>query len=154
MHVSWPVTSWNARSLPTCTRSTMRTRENTVAINNKVLSIAEIWTPKLPYYFLKCIKRSMKILRHGWNIRNGKNKNSRNKSNKEKKSSNRDFQTYHGHLHTHWWRCVMWYAWNLWVGTFTTARHTLTQEKHVSLGCHHCLLAHNFTQFGGYQWRR
>ena len=27
----------------------------------------------------------MKILRHGWNVRNGKNKNSRNKSNKEKK---------------------------------------------------------------------
>ena len=27
----------------------------------------------------------MKILRHGWNVHNGKNKNSRNKSNKEKK---------------------------------------------------------------------
>ena len=27
----------------------------------------------------------MKILRHGWNIRNGENKNLRNKSNKEKK---------------------------------------------------------------------
>ena len=27
----------------------------------------------------------MKILRHGWNIHNGKNKNSRDKSNKEKK---------------------------------------------------------------------
>ena len=26
----------------------------------------------------------MKILRHGWNVRNGKNKNSRNKSNNEK----------------------------------------------------------------------
>ncbi len=26
----------------------------------------------------------MKILRHGWNVHNGKNKNSRNKSNKEK----------------------------------------------------------------------
>ena len=25
-----------------------------------------------------------------------------------KKSSNRDFQTYHGHLHTHWWHHVMW----------------------------------------------
>ena len=25
----------------------------------------------------------MKILRHGWNIRDGKNKNSRNKSNKD-----------------------------------------------------------------------
>ena len=35
----------------------------------------------------------MKILRHGWNVRNGKNKNSQNKSNKEKKSSNCDFQT-------------------------------------------------------------
>ena len=39
MHVSWPVTSWNTRSLPTCTRSTMRTGENTVAINNKALSM-------------------------------------------------------------------------------------------------------------------
>ena len=29
----------------------------------------------------------MKILRHGWNIHNGKNKNLRNKSNEEKKSS-------------------------------------------------------------------
>ena len=38
-HVSWPVTSWNMRSLPTCTRSTMRTGENTVAINNKALSM-------------------------------------------------------------------------------------------------------------------
>ena len=28
----------------------------------------------------------MKILRHRWNVRNGKNKNSRNKSNKEKKN--------------------------------------------------------------------
>ena len=36
-HISWPVTSWNTRSLPTCTRSTMRTGENTVAINNKAL---------------------------------------------------------------------------------------------------------------------
>ena len=27
----------------------------------------------------------MKILRHGWNVHNGKNKNSQNKSNKEKK---------------------------------------------------------------------
>ena len=26
----------------------------------------------------------MKILRHGWNVHNGKNKNSRNKSNKKK----------------------------------------------------------------------
>ena len=39
MHVSWPVTSWNTRSLSTCTRSTMRTGENTVAINNKALSM-------------------------------------------------------------------------------------------------------------------
>ena len=39
MHVSWPVTSWNTRLLPTCTRSTMRTRANTVAINNKSLSM-------------------------------------------------------------------------------------------------------------------
>ena len=38
-HVSWPVTSWNTCSLPTCTRSTMRTGENTVAINNKALSM-------------------------------------------------------------------------------------------------------------------
>ena len=38
-HISWPVTSWNMRSLPTCTRSTMRTGENTVAINNKALSM-------------------------------------------------------------------------------------------------------------------
>ena len=30
-------------------------------------------------------------------------------------------------------------------------RHALTQEKHASTGCHHCLLAHDFTQFGGYQ---
>ena len=37
----------------------------------------------------------MKILLHGWNVHNGKNKNSRNKSNKEKTSSNCDFQTYH-----------------------------------------------------------
>ena len=29
MHVSWQVMSWNTRSLPTCTRSTMWTRENT-----------------------------------------------------------------------------------------------------------------------------
>ena len=36
------------------------------------------------------------------------------------------------------------------MGTFTTARHALMQEKHASLGCH-CLLAHDFTQFGGYQ---
>ena len=28
----------------------------------------------------------MKILRHRWNVRNGKNKNLRNKSNKEKKN--------------------------------------------------------------------
>ena len=28
----------------------------------------------------------MKILRHGWNVHNGKNKNLRNKSNKEKKN--------------------------------------------------------------------
>ena len=69
-------------------------------------------------------------------------------------SSNRDFQMYHGHLHTHWWHCVTWYSWNLWMGTFTTARHALTQEKHASLGCHHCLLVHDFSQFGGYQWRR
>ena len=34
-----PVTSWNTRSLPTCTRSMMRTGENTVAINNKALSM-------------------------------------------------------------------------------------------------------------------
>ena len=27
MHVSWPVTSWNTRSLPTCTRSAMWTGE-------------------------------------------------------------------------------------------------------------------------------
>ena len=39
MHVSWPSTSWNTRSLPTCTRSTMQTGENTVAINNKALSM-------------------------------------------------------------------------------------------------------------------
>ena len=38
-HVSWPITSWNMRSLPTCTRSTMQTGENTVAINNKALSM-------------------------------------------------------------------------------------------------------------------
>ena len=38
-HVSWPVTSWNTHSLPTCTRSTMWTGENTVAINNKALSM-------------------------------------------------------------------------------------------------------------------
>ena len=37
------------------------------------------------------------------------------------------------------------HAWNLWMGTFTTARHVLTQEKHASLGCHLCLLAHDFT---------
>ena len=36
-HISWPITSWNTRSLPTCTRSTMRTGENTAAINNKAL---------------------------------------------------------------------------------------------------------------------
>ena len=29
---------------------------------------------------------------------------------KKKKSSNRDFQMYHGHLHTHWWCRVTWYA--------------------------------------------
>ena len=29
----------------------------------------------------------MKILRHGWNVRYGNNKNSRNKSNKEKKKN-------------------------------------------------------------------
>ena len=95
-HVSWPVTSWNTRSLPTCTRSTMRTGENTVAINNE----AKIWTPKLLYYFLKCIKSAMKILCHRWNVHYGNNKNLWNKSNKEKKSSNHDFQMYHGH----WWR--------------------------------------------------
>ena len=39
MHVSWPVMSWNTRSFPTCTRSMMRTGENTVAINNKALSM-------------------------------------------------------------------------------------------------------------------
>ena len=33
--------------------------ENTAAINNKALSM-----PKLPYYFLKCIKSAMKMLRH------------------------------------------------------------------------------------------
>ena len=38
-HVSWHVTSWNTCSLPTCTRSTMRTGENTATINNKVLSM-------------------------------------------------------------------------------------------------------------------
>ena len=37
MHVSWQVTSWNTHSLTTCTRSTMRTGENTAAINNKAL---------------------------------------------------------------------------------------------------------------------
>ena len=109
-HVSWHIESvhgshdWNTRSLPTCTRSTMRTGENTVAINNE----AKIWTPKLLYYFLKCIKSAMKILCHRWNIHNGKNKNLRNKSNKEIFSSNRDFQMYHGHLHTHWRRRVTW----------------------------------------------
>ena len=41
------------------------------------------FTSNLPYYFLKCIKSAMKILRHGWNIRNSKNKNLQNKSNKE-----------------------------------------------------------------------
>ena len=141
------------RSLPTCTRAMMQTWENTVAINNSTIDV-KIWTPKLLYYFLKCIKSAMKILCHGWNVRNGKNKNLWNKSNKEKKSPNRDFQTYHGPLHTHWWRRVTWYAWNMWMGTFTTARHALTQEKHASLGCHHCLLAHDFTQFGDYQWSR
>ena len=39
MNVSWPVTSWNTRSLPTCTRSTMQTGENTAAINSKALSV-------------------------------------------------------------------------------------------------------------------
>ena len=34
-HVSWHVTSWNTCSLLTCTRSTMWTRENIAAINNK-----------------------------------------------------------------------------------------------------------------------
>ena len=36
----------------------------------------------------------MKILRHGWNIHNGKTKNSQNKSNKELFFSNRDFRMY------------------------------------------------------------
>ena len=30
-------------------------------------------------------------------------------------------------------------------------RITLTQEKHALTGCHRCLLAHDFAQFGGYQ---
>ena len=37
--VSWQVTSWNLRSLSTCTKSTVRTRENTAAINSKALSM-------------------------------------------------------------------------------------------------------------------
>ena len=109
---------------------------------------------KLPYYFLKGIKSAMKILCCGWNIHYGHNKNLRNKSNKGKKSCNCNFQTYQGHLHTHWWRHIMWYTWNSWLGTFTAARHILTQEKHALTDCHRCLLAHGFAQFGGYQWRR
>ena len=37
--VSWCITSWNMRSLASCTRSTMRTGENTAAINSKALSM-------------------------------------------------------------------------------------------------------------------
>ena len=62
-HISWPVTSWNTHSLPTCTRSTMRSRENTVAINNNTID-AKIWTPKLLYYFLKGIKSAILL----WNM--------------------------------------------------------------------------------------
>ena len=47
----------------------------------------------------------MKILRHGWNIRYGNNKNSQNKSNKEKKSSNRNFQMYHGRSDYNYTHC-------------------------------------------------
>ena len=63
--VSWHVTSWNMCSLPTCSRSTVQTGENTAAINNKALSMLR---PEHQSYFLKCIKSTMKILHHGWNI--------------------------------------------------------------------------------------
>ena len=43
----------------------------------------------------------MKILRQGWNVCYGNKKNLQNKSNKGKKnSSDCDFQSFHGHLHT------------------------------------------------------
>ena len=42
----------------------------------------------------------MKILCHGWNVRNGKNKNSRNKSNKEKNLLTAIFKLSRG-IYTH-----------------------------------------------------
>ena len=46
----------------------------------------------------------MKILRHGWNIHYGNNKNLRNKSNNEKKKNlTLSFKHTMG-IYTHWWR--------------------------------------------------
>ena len=66
-HFLWHVTSWNTRSLPTCSRSTVQTGENTAAINTKALSMPrpEHQSCHINYYFLKCIKSTMKILHHG-----------------------------------------------------------------------------------------
>ena len=53
----------------------------------------------------------MKILRHGWNVRYGNNKNSRNKSNKEKKN-----------LLTAIFKCTM--------GIYTHIDDIMSRDKH------------------------
>ena len=65
-------------------RSTMRTGENTVAINNKALSMLVEIQHQSAVLFPKmhCCNENFASLKH-----NGKNKNSRNKSNKEKTAS-------------------------------------------------------------------
>ena len=96
----------------------------------------------------------MKILRHGWNVHYGNNKNSQNKSNKEKiYLLTAIFKRTMG-IYTHIDDVVSRDKHGICEWALLPLRVTLTQEKHASTGCHHCLLAPNFTQFGGYQWRR
>ena len=70
----------------------------------------------------------MKILRHGWNVRYGNNKNSRNKSNKEKKN-----------LLTAIFKCTM--------GIYTHIDDIMSRDKHGI--CEWALLPLRVTR-----WRR
>ena len=99
-NVSWPITSWNTRSLPTCTRSTMRTGENTAAINSKALSMPRSEHQSCRIITENASKVQWKFCITGETSIMATTKICKTNPTKGKKSCYRNFQMYHGHLHT------------------------------------------------------
>ena len=92
----------------------------------------EIWTPKSPYYFLKCIERAVKTLSHGWNVRYGENLFCETKSSNGWKIVLLRFASlpWASTQPLIWWRGFHVINKKLRLGSFTIARHS-RWRRHV-----------------------